>query len=102
MNETKDEIQQYYLAQHDALGSREEAEDKELFNQQHRQVWADCDTKLEARKLDLESQTLLTDADKVELKELGRMSPAPSSPARDLAKEIDELKVEIKGLKEIK
>lgn len=92
----KDKINAKYLALHDALGSRRDAPDKELFDQQHRQVWADCDIELRARKVKLEAQTTLTPTEKQEFDELESIFPKPASSARNLADEIDELKALIK------
>lgn len=74
---TKDEIQAKYLALHNALGSRKDAEDKELFDQQHRQIWAACDIELKARKVELEAKETLSLKEQQELKELEVMLPTP-------------------------
>lgn len=74
---TKDEIQAKYLALHNALGSREDAEDKDFFDQQHRQVWRDCDFELKTRKAGLEAQETLTAKEQKELTELENMFPTP-------------------------
>lgn len=99
MNST--EIKQKYLALHNALGSQKDAEDKELFDQQHRQVWADCDTELKARKAELEAMASLTPEQERELAELEAMFPTPVevTPPRDLAAEINEIKANITAIK---
>lgn len=74
---TKSEIQATYLAQHDALGSREDAEDKGLFDQQHRQIWRDCDADLIDRKVQLEVMGTSTPEEQQELLELEHMFPTP-------------------------
>ena len=94
----KSEIQVKYLAQHDALGSRKDAIDKELFDQQHAQVWADCNAELKARKDALKAKASLSSKEKAELSELTMMFPEPTPPVRDLAKEIDELTEKVKKL----
>ncbi|MBA7573639.1 hypothetical protein ES708_15437 [subsurface metagenome] len=76
-------IKHIYLAQHNALGSRKEAEDKELFDQQHRQVWIDCDTELKARKAELEAKETITLKESAELAELESMFPSPPLPDPD-------------------
>ena len=88
----KNEIQQKYLELHNALGSRKDAVNKVLFDQQHRQIWADCDVELKARKKELESMTSLFDEQRLELSELISIFPEPSPPPRNLASEIDEIK----------
>lgn len=75
---TKDEIQAKYLALHDALGSREDTIDKDLFDQQHRQIWHDCDLELQARKAELEAKETLTPEEQQELSELEAMYPTPT------------------------
>lgn len=74
---TKDEIQQFYLALHNALGSRKDAQDKELFDQQHSQVWRDCDVALADRKASLEEKETLTPQEQQELAELESIFPTP-------------------------
>lgn len=75
---TKNEIHAYYLALHDALGSPEDALDKELFDQQHRQIWHDCDVALCERKSYLQLQETLTPEQLQELTELLSMFPPPA------------------------
>lgn len=74
------EIQAKYLALHNALGSRETAADKELFDQQHSQIWADCDQELMARKTELELKETLTADELFELSELKHMFPTVIQP----------------------
>lgn len=76
MNTT--EIKAKYLAQHDTLGSRKDAVDKALFDQQHAPIWADCDAELRERKAYLEAQASLTADETKELAELERMFPTPA------------------------
>lgn len=73
----KDKILAYWLALHDALGTLKDAEDKVLFNQQHRQIWADCDVELKARKITLEAMSSLTLKQQQELSELEMLFPTP-------------------------
>lgn len=82
---TKQEIEQKYLVLHDALGTRKEAEDKELFDQQHRQIWADCDTELKARKAELEAKETLTLEEQKELAELEELFPTIPEPTPPLS-----------------
>ena len=91
----KNEIQAKYLDLHNALGSLKDATDKVLFNQQHTQIWADCESKLQARKTELEAKSTLSDIENIELKELRVMFPISIS-SRDLATEIDILDANIK------
>ena len=70
-----EEIRQKYLALHDALGSRRDAKDKELFDQKHRQIWRECDVELQQRKTELEAMETLHNAEKEELAELEAMFP---------------------------
>ena len=88
---TKIEILAKYLALHDALGSRKDTEDKEFFDQKHRQIWYDCDVELELRKAELLAKSKPTIEEQVELQDLQMMFPEPTPPRRDLAKELDEL-----------
>ena len=89
------EINAKYLALHGALGSRKDAEDKELFDQKHRQVWQNCDIELKARKEELLSLEELSEAEQDELNQLEIMFPSPPTiKPRDLPKEIDDLKAE--------
>lgn len=92
------EIKAKYLAQHDALGICRDAEGKELFDQQHRQVWYNCDAELQQRRAELDAKASLLKDEETELSELTMMFPEPIPPSRDLAKEIDEL---IKRIKEL-
>ena len=87
----KETINQKYLELHNALGKRKDAEDKEAFDIAHRKVWADCNTELKARKVELEMQGV----DGSELKELQIMFPKPDPPRRNLEAEIDELKAKL-------
>ncbi|MBA7558671.1 hypothetical protein ES708_00278 [subsurface metagenome] len=64
-----EEIRQKYLALHNALGSRKDAENKELFDRKHRQIWYDCDVELQQRKAELEAKSTLTDEERAELDE---------------------------------
>lgn len=68
-----EEIRQKYLALHNALGSRKDAEDKDEFDRQHRQIWHDCDVELQQRKAELEAKGALTDEEKLELAEFEEM-----------------------------
>jgi hypothetical protein len=94
----KSEIEAKYLGLHDALGAREDAADKALFDQQHRQVWANCNTELGARKAELEKSVNLKPDEVQELRELEFMFPKPSPPARNLAAELDALTARVKKL----
>ena len=78
---TKNEIKAEYLALHNALGTREDAIDKDLFDQQHAQIWANCDIDLKARKAELKAKATLTIDESVELRELQALFPlAPPPP----------------------
>ncbi len=44
-----DKINAKYLALHNALGTKKDAVDKDLFDQQHRQIWNDWETELKAK-----------------------------------------------------
>lgn len=74
---TTDEIQAKYLAIHDALGSRQDAEDKELFDLLHQATWNDCDAELRTRKAQLEAIETLTTEEQSELTDLQFMFPTP-------------------------
>jgi hypothetical protein len=80
---TKDEIDAVYLAQHNALGSRKDAEDKDLFDQQHAQIWADCDAVLQDRKIELQAKVELTPEEEQELAKLEALFPTPRPPTED-------------------
>ena len=80
MRKTKNEIQTYWLAQHDALGKQKDAEDEDLFIQQHRGVWRNCRLELQARKADLVAEATLTPEEQKELAELEYMFPSPPEP----------------------
>ncbi|KKK78083.1 hypothetical protein LCGC14_2847150 [marine sediment metagenome] len=67
---SREEILVRYLAQHNALSTRKDAPDKALFDQQHRQIWADCDAELKARYGELKGKTALTTEEQTELREL--------------------------------
>ena len=85
MNELmKDEIQTKYLALHDALGPRKDAEDKTLFDQQHGQIWADCDTELWDRMIKLEAKQTLTLVEQQELAAIKRLLPTSTPIAPPL------------------
>lgn len=86
---TKAEIQAKYLAEHDTLGTRKDAADKELFDQQHRQIWIDCDIELEARFVELAIKPTLSKAETLELSELEVLFPKPSPPPVDLVAKLD-------------
>ena len=92
------EIRKKYLDRHNALGTRKDAIDKELFDQQHRQVWQDCDVELEARKTELVAKTILNGTEELELRQLRIEFPDPSPPVRNLLAEIDVLKAKVAGL----
>jgi len=64
------EIKQKSLALHDALGSQKDAEDKDEFDRQHREIWANCDAELQARKSELKVKGTLSDDERLELGEL--------------------------------
>lgn len=76
------QIQAKYLAHHDALGSRKDAINKELFDTQHAQIWANCDADLRARKAELKTRESLTDEERIELAELEVMFPTISEKAQ--------------------
>ena len=76
----KDQIQQHYLSKHNALGTRKKARNKELFDQRHRQIWADCDTELKARKAELEALPSLNAEQAQELKELRELIRTDNQP----------------------
>ncbi|KKL64061.1 hypothetical protein LCGC14_2168800 [marine sediment metagenome] len=50
--------------------------DKEFFDQNHRQIWHNCDVELEARKVGLIAKTTLTKDEVIELRELKIELPA--------------------------
>lgn len=91
-------IRAKYLELHNTLGSRKDAEDKELFDQQHAQIWANCDAELQTRKAELVAKTTLTKDEAVELKELKFQFPDPLPPFRDLAIEIENLRARVEKL----
>lgn len=64
-----------YIAQHDALGERKNAPDKEAFDIIHRQLWSACDNELKARKVELETKVSLSQAEVQELAELNIRFP---------------------------
>lgn len=65
-----EEILEKYRAQHDALGAQKDAPDKEAFDIAHRQIWADCDQELKARKVELKAKASLSEAEGQSLDEL--------------------------------
>lgn len=70
-----EEIRQKYLALHDALGSRKDAEDKDEFDRQHREIWNNCDEELQERKVELEAKDTLAADQQQELDELEDIFP---------------------------
>ena len=88
------EINAKYLVLHDALGTRKDAKDKELFDQEHRQVWHDCDLELQARKAELVSSGELAPEEMEELRVLESLFPPEPPPhpglvrARELLEDI--------------
>lgn len=64
------EILAKYLALHDALGRQQDAADKEAFDNQHREIWDNCDLELSERQAELEAKTALTDEESRELVEV--------------------------------
>ena len=66
----RQEITQKYLTLHNALGSRKDAEDKEEFDRQHREIWRNCDEEIQERKVELEARDTLTADEQQELSEL--------------------------------
>lgn len=44
-----EDVKAKYLVSHNNLGKRKDATDKKLFDQQHRQIWSDCDAELKAK-----------------------------------------------------
>jgi len=101
MMSDKNEILKSYLTQHDALGTRKDARDKEQFDIDHRAVWAACDAELRTRKVELQEKPSPTQAEAAELAELTQQFPEPSAsggPPRDLAAEIDALGARITAL----
>ena len=92
---TVNEIKTKYLALHNVLGSRREAIDKELFDQQHGGIWHNCDVELQGRKAELGAKGILTLDEQKELAELESMFPTPREPGRNLATEFDDLKAKI-------
>ena len=94
----KNEILKSYLTQHDALGTRKDATDKEQFDIDHRAVWAACDAELRTRKVELQEKPSPTQAEAAELAELTQQFPEPLPPPRDLAAEIDTLGARITAL----
>lgn len=66
------EIKAKYLVQHNALGQQKDAPDKTLFDQQHHQIWADCDTELLARKAELLIKAVKTTDETKEVEALKR------------------------------
>lgn len=95
---TKYEIEAKYLTIHKALGTRKDAVDKDLFDQQHQQVWRDCETELKVRKVGLQAKPTLLKDEQVELSELKMQFPDPRPAPRDLAAEIDDLKQKVKDI----
>jgi hypothetical protein len=98
---TKDEILQDYSARHDALGPCKDAQDRDAFDAQHCQLWADCDAALNARKVELQEKPSPTQAEAAELAQLDFMfsdPPASGGPPRDLAAEIDALDARVAAL----
>lgn len=92
-----------YLALHNALGSRKDADDKELFDQQHGKVWHDYDIEFQERKAKLLTKPNPTANELVELAKLESMYPTPSpEPTRDLAAEIDKIKAKVGALEQQK
>ena len=89
MNSKK--IRKKYLDQHNALGNPKEY--TALQRQQHDQTWIDCDVELKTRKVELVAKVTPTEDELVELRELKLAFPDPTPPPRDLAAEIDEIKV---------
>lgn len=68
-----EEIVQKYLANHDALGSQKDAENKDKFDKQHRKIWARCDEELLKRRVKLEAKKRLTPEEQPELEDLRYM-----------------------------
>ena len=99
---TKKEIETKYLFLHDALGSRKDTDNKELFDQQHAEVWHNCDIELQARMDELKAKATKTKDEDAELAELIVVFPKPLLPVRDLIAELDALKVRIEKLEKIK
>ena len=66
----KDEILLKHLAQHTALGSRIDSDDKDKFDQEHRQIWTECDQELGERLAELDTKDTLTPKEQQELDEL--------------------------------
>ena len=94
---TKREIEDKYMLLHNALGRQKDAPDRELFDQKHRKIWADCNIELKQRKDELLNKPELSPEEKAELSELEDMFPR-AVPRRNLEKEIDDLKEKIKEL----
>ena len=64
------EILDKHLARHAALGSRKDAPDKDEFDQEHKQIWHECDVELGERLTELEAQDHLSPELEQELAEL--------------------------------
>ena len=71
----KQEILNKYLNLHNALGSRRDAQDKDEFDRQHREIWGKCDIELQQRKAELEAKGTLSNDERAELAELNEMFP---------------------------
>ena len=95
----KEEIQAKYQKLHDELGIERNTVDKAAWRQAHAKVWADCESELKVRLVELDSKSNKNNVEIKELNDLQVMFPKPIPPPRDLAKEIDELKAEIAVLK---
>jgi len=64
------EILDKHLARHATLGFRKDAQDKDEFDQEHRQIWNECDQELRERLTELQAEEHLTPELEQELTDL--------------------------------
>lgn len=65
-----DDILKKYQDQHSALGRQRDAVDREAFDTAHRQIWANCETELEDRRVELTAKPELVGTEREELARL--------------------------------
>lgn len=66
----KEQILKKYRAKHSALGSREDSDDKDEFDREHREIWNECDQELRERSVELENKDRLSPKEQQELEDL--------------------------------
>lgn len=66
----KAEILAKHLAKHNALGTQKDAEDKEEFDREHREIWRECDVELKQRLTELEAEANPNGEALIEIQEL--------------------------------